>query len=90
MLAAQIALAAVPDAGDVASGIFEAGDSVLDGVDEVVEEFTEQIPGGGAVNQVWEVVLTPGRVGLRIATTVLQRRRTTNGGEPGGPDAGNR
>jgi Putative Actinobacterial Holin-X, holin superfamily III len=78
-LAIQIALAAVPKAsevaGDVASGVVEAGDSVLDASDEIIGEFTEQIPGGGAVNQVWAVALTPGRLGIRVATTVLRRGR---------------
>jgi Putative Actinobacterial Holin-X, holin superfamily III len=78
-LAIQIALAAVPKAGevagDVASGVVEAGDSVLDASDEIIGEFTEQIPGGGAVNQVWAVALAPGRLGIRVATTVLRRGR---------------
>jgi hypothetical protein len=71
----RIALAAVPDAGDVADGIVDAGDSVLDASDEIVAEFTEEIPGGGAVRQVWAVALMPGRLGIRVATTVLKRRR---------------
>jgi hypothetical protein len=74
-LAAQIALAAVPDAGDVASGVFGMGEDMLEGADEIVEEFTEQIPGGGVVNQVWDVVLMPGRFGVKVATTVFQRGR---------------
>jgi hypothetical protein len=74
-LAVQIALAAVPDPGDVASGVVEVGDTVLDASDEFIEELTEELPGGGAVNQVWDVALMPGRVGIRIATTVLRRGR---------------
>jgi Putative Actinobacterial Holin-X, holin superfamily III len=78
-IAIQIAVAAVPKAGDVAgdvaSGVVGASDSVLDATDEVVEEFTAEIPGGGAVNQVWGVVLMPGRLGIRVATTVLRRGR---------------
>jgi hypothetical protein len=70
----RIALAAVPQAGDVASGVVEAGDTVLDSSEEVVAEFTEEIPGGGAVRQVWAVALMPGRLGIRVATTVLRRR----------------
>jgi hypothetical protein len=85
VLAAQVALAAVPDAGEVASGVIEVGDDVLEGVDEIVEEFTEQLPGGGVVNQVWDVVLIPGRFGIKVVTTVLQRGRPADGGarEPG-------
>jgi Putative Actinobacterial Holin-X, holin superfamily III len=76
-LAVQIALAAVPKAGevagDVASGVVEAGDNVLEAADEIVAEFTEELPGGGVVNQVWAVALKPGRFGIRVATTVLRR-----------------
>src|SRR5262249_28190016 len=71
----RIALAAVPDAGDVATGVVDAGDSVLDASDEIVAEFTEDIPGAGPVRQVWSVALMPGRLGIRVATTVLRRRR---------------
>jgi hypothetical protein len=42
--------------------------------DPIVEELSEQVP-GGVVNQVWGVVLMPGRVGIRVATTVLKRGR---------------
>jgi Putative Actinobacterial Holin-X, holin superfamily III len=79
-LAIQIALAAIPDPGDVASGVVEVGDSVLDASDEIVEELAEQLPGGGAVNQVWAVALTPGRLGIRVATTVLRRGRPAEDG----------
>jgi Putative Actinobacterial Holin-X, holin superfamily III len=76
-LAIQIALAAIPEVGDVAEdvagGVIEIGDSVLEASDEIVEVVTEQIPGGGVVNQVWSVALTPGRFGIRVATTVLRR-----------------
>jgi hypothetical protein len=74
----RIAVAAMPEAGDVASGVVEAGDSMLDASDEVVAEFTEELPGGGAVRQVWAVALMPGRLGVRVATTVLRRRRPEN------------
>jgi Putative Actinobacterial Holin-X, holin superfamily III len=72
-LAVHIALAAVPEAGDIASGVFEAGDTVLEASNEIVEEFTDGIPGGGVVNQVWDVALVPGRFGIRVATTALRR-----------------
>jgi hypothetical protein len=74
-LLVRIALAAVPHASDVADGVVEAGDSMLDASDEIVAEFTEELPGGGAVRQVWGVALMPGRLGIRVATTVLKRRR---------------
>jgi len=42
----------------------------------MVEAMAEDLPGGGVVNQMWDVVLTPGRFGLRVATTVLKRGET--------------
>jgi hypothetical protein len=81
-LAVQIALAAVPDAGDVASGVVEMGDNVLEVSDEIIEVVTEQIPGGSVVNQVWDVALMPGRLGIKVATTVLRRGRPGEAGVP--------
>lgn len=74
-LAIQIALAAMPKAGDVADGVVEAGDDALDASEEIVAEITEEMPGGGAVRQVWAVALMPGRLGVKVATTVLRGRR---------------
>ena len=74
-IAVQVALAAVPDAGDVAGGVVEMGGTVLEVSDEMVEVITEQLPGGGVVNQVWDVALMPGRLGIKVATTVLRRGR---------------
>jgi hypothetical protein len=65
----EIALAAVPTAG----GIAELGEDLVEGVDDIVDDLTEEIPGGGVVNQVWDVVMAPGRFGIRVATTVLKR-----------------
>ncbi len=65
----EIALAAVPTAG----GIAEMGEDLLEGADEIVDAITEELPGGGVVNQVWDIVLAPGRFGIRVATTVLKR-----------------
>jgi hypothetical protein len=83
-IAIQIALAAVPKAGDVAggvaSGVVDLGDSALEASDETIEVIAEQIPGGGVANQVWSVVLMPGRLGIRVATTVLRRGSSRNGG----------
>jgi hypothetical protein len=69
----EIALAAVPMAGDVAGGVVDAGEEILESADDLVESLTENVPGGGVVNQVWDVVLMPGRFGVRVATTVLRR-----------------
>jgi hypothetical protein len=65
----EIALAAVPTAG----GIVDLGDDLIEGADDIVDAITDELPGGGVVNQVWDVVLAPGRFGIRVATTVLKR-----------------
>ena len=84
-LAIQISLAAVSKtgeiAGDAARGVAEAGDSALDASDEIVEEITEELPGGSVVNEVWGIALMPGRFGVRVATTALRRRRPEDQGQ---------
>ena len=60
-------------AGDMADDVVEAGDDLLDSSEDFVEGITEDLPGGGAVSQAWSVVLMPGRLGIRMATTVLRR-----------------
>ena len=65
----EIALAAVPSAG----GIAEFGEDLVESVDDIVDDLAEEIPGGNVVNQVWDVVMAPGRFGIRVATTVLKR-----------------
>jgi Putative Actinobacterial Holin-X, holin superfamily III len=65
----EIALAAVP----TADGIVDVGEDLIEGADDLVESMVEELPGAGVVNQVWDVVLAPGRFGIRIATTVLKR-----------------
>ena len=69
----EIALAAVP----TAEGLADMGEELIEGADEIVDAITEELPGGSAINQVWDIVLAPGRFGIRVATTVLKR------GEPG-------
>src|SRR5262245_20187457 len=69
----EIALAAVPIAGDMAGGVIDAGGEILDSADEILDNITDDIPGGGVVNQIWDVALMPGRIGIRVATTVLKR-----------------
>jgi hypothetical protein len=48
------------------------GEELLEASEDVVDLIEEQLPGGGAVGQVVDVVLYPGRLGLRVATTVLR------------------
>jgi hypothetical protein len=73
----EIALAAVPN---VAGGVVDMGGDIIEGADDIVEALTEGVPGGSVVNQMWDVVLMPGRFGVRVATTVLRRG-------PGSPPA---
>lgn len=69
----EIALAAVP----TADGFVDMGEDLIESADDIVDSITDDLPGGGAVNQVWDIVLAPGRFGIRVATTVLRR------GQPG-------
>lgn len=69
----EIATAAVPMAAGVASGVVDASGDILEASDDAIEAIAEDLPGGGVINQIWDVALTPGRFGLRIATTVLKR-----------------
>jgi hypothetical protein len=77
-LATAVAAAAVPVATDLADELIDAGEDVIDEVDDYVEEAVENVPGGGIVAQAWDVVLLPGRLGVRVAATVLRL-----GDEPG-------
>jgi hypothetical protein len=72
-VAVALASAAVPAAGDIAGGVVDIGDDLLDASDEIVEAIAAEVPAGGVVNQIWDVALMPGRFGLRVATTVLKR-----------------
>ena len=68
----EIALAAVPMAGDMAGGVIDAGEEILDTTDEILDNITDDIPAGSVVNQIWDVALMPGRFGLRVATRVVK------------------
>jgi hypothetical protein len=69
----EIATASVAVAGDMAGDVVGAGEDLLETSEEIVDTLAEDVPGGGAVRQVWAVVLMPGRLGVRVATTVLRR-----------------
>jgi len=69
----EIASASAAIAGDMADNVVEAGEDLLESSEEIVEAIADEIPGGGVVSQVWGVALTPGRFGIRVATTVLRR-----------------
>jgi hypothetical protein len=74
----QIAAAAVPMATDAVGEVVDVGGDLIEASDDMVEGIAEDLPGGGVVNQMWDVVLMPGRFGVKVATTVLKR------GEPEG------
>jgi hypothetical protein len=48
------------------------GEALLEEADEMLDAVADNIPGAGAIGQVVDIVLFPGRLGLRIATTVLR------------------
>ena len=68
----EIALAAVPIAGGVAEGVIDAGEDLLEGADDFVEDIVDDVPGGGVVNQVFDVALAPGRLGVRVTKAFLR------------------
>ncbi len=69
----EIAAAVVPVASGAVSGVVDVGGDLIEASDDMVEAIAEDLPVGGVVNQMWDVVLMPGRFGLRVATTVLKR-----------------
>jgi hypothetical protein len=71
-ISVEIAAAAIPVAGDVADAALDAGEDILELSDDLVEAIADDVPGGGVVNQVWDVVLIPGRFGIKVAGTVLR------------------
>lgn len=79
-LSVEIATAAVPIASGVASEVVDVGEDLIEASDDAVESIAEDLPGGGVVNQIWDVFLMPGRFGVRVATTVFKR------GEPSGTE----
>jgi hypothetical protein len=81
----EIASASVSVAGDMAGDAVDAGSDILETSDRIVEAIADDLPGGSVVNQVWDVVLAPGRFGVKAATTVF-RRGDVPSAEPGGAD----
>jgi hypothetical protein len=83
----EIASASVAVAGDMAGDVVDVGSDILENSDQMIEALTEELPGGSVVNQVWDVVLAPGRFGVKAATTVLRRGETPTT-DPGTGDGG--
>lgn len=70
----RIAAAVLPLAGgmvEVGEEMVEATDEVIEAADEITDVIEERLPGGVVVNRVFDVVLAPGRFGVRIARSVL-------------------
>jgi hypothetical protein len=72
-VAGAMAAEAAAAAADMAGDAVDAGSDLIEASDEIVESITVEMPGGRIVNQVWDVVLTPGRWGVKVVTTVLRR-----------------
>ena len=72
-VAADVVVDVADAAGDVAGGVVDVGGDILEASDEVVDQIAENLPAGSVVSQMWDVVLMPGRMGVRVATTVLRR-----------------
>ena len=64
---AMVAAAVVP----MAEGVV-VDEDILDATEEAFEDAVEEIPGGGLVAEVIDFVLIPGRLGIRIMTTVMK------------------
>lgn len=69
----EVADAIVPDGiVDMGEGVMDAGDRAIEMVDEVTDDIEARIPGGMLVNRAFDVVLVPGRFGVRVARVVLR------------------
>ena len=68
----EVIAATVPSAGGVVEGALGVGD-------ELVDALVDDLPGGSAINQIWDVALIPGRFGLRVATTIFRRDASGEG-----------
>jgi hypothetical protein len=60
----------------IADGVAEAGEDLLEASDELLDTI-EEVAGGGVVRQAVDLVLLPGRFGIRVATTVLKSGKPT-------------
>jgi hypothetical protein len=68
----QVADAMVPDGiADFGEDVMDAGEGVIEKVDDVTDVIEARIPGGVIVNRAVDVALVPGRFGVRVARVVL-------------------
>jgi len=66
--AVLVSAAVVP----VADGVVEAGEDILEGIDEFTDNLGEAVPGGGVVNWVADMALVPGRYCIRVARRAIK------------------
>ena len=75
-LSSAVVHSAVGEVEDVVDSLgnaaAEVGGEILDASEDIVEAIEAELAAGGAVGQVIDVVLFPGRLCFRIATTVLR------------------
>ena len=64
-----VTTAVVPLAG----GAAEAGEKVLEAVDDVTDAIEEKLPGGGVINRVADLALKPGRYAVDAVSKGLKR-----------------
>ena len=70
----KIAAAVLPLAGgmvEVGEDMVDATDEIIEKADEITDVIEQQLPGGVVINRVVDLVLVPGRFGIRIARSVL-------------------
>jgi ABC-type multidrug transport system fused ATPase/permease subunit len=58
--------------GSLADEAVDMSEDLLEASEDMVDAIEERLPAGGAVGQAIDIVLYPGRLGLRVATTVLK------------------
>jgi hypothetical protein len=66
--AVLISAAVVP----MADGVVDAGEDILEEIDEFTDNIAEAVPGGGVINWVADVALIPGRYVVRVAKSTIK------------------
>ena len=71
-LAKQVGQAAVPLAGGAVAG---AAEGIIDAADEISDTVEDAVPGGAVINRAVDIVLAPGRLGIRVTRAVTKSTR---------------
>jgi hypothetical protein len=71
-----------------ADGVVDMGEDLLNVTDELTDSIEEAVPGGGLVNGAFDIVLLPGRLGVRIARAVIGRDPGNGAGADDGAPVG--